>query len=150
MSPGLIGQRMTQNMGKVRLRTAGWEASREWLWSCCQGELGLCILPAHSSTNSRAPTTPAGGTQGNVVILNISKPPCWAPFPDSVVALALLEEQGRNLPRTPPAPERFSSSCSVRTLKGTVQELQWASFPLFSHQTQPEGQLTSPGGATAH
>lgn len=82
-------------MGKVRLRTAGWEASREWLWSCCQGELGVCIPPAHTSTTSRAPSTPAGVTQGNVVTLNISKPPCWAPFPGSVVALALLEEQGR-------------------------------------------------------
>lgn len=35
--------------------------------------------------------------QGSVGILNISKPPCCAPFPGSVVALSHPEGQGRNL-----------------------------------------------------
>lgn len=111
MPPEIIWQSMIQNTGKVSLRTAGWEASREWLWGCCQQGLGVCILPAHTSTTGRTPTTSAGLTRGNVGILNIPKPACWAPFPDSVLALSHLEAQGRNLPWASPAPERFSLRC---------------------------------------
>lgn len=118
------------------------------------GGAGGLHPPAPTSTTAE-PHAPAAVTRGNFVILNISKPPCWAPFPDSGIALShlraragachelLLLQRGS----AQDVAAALESLSSVRALNGAVQELQWARF---SHQTQPKGQPTPPRGATAH